>query len=99
LILIYLIYTIILYTYFIKILIVRELSKGLLGIMILLFGVVGMNLHFISYPIVKESNRLVKLFSQYFYHSLFIPLIFLFFAISECIKDHGLTETRYSNFN
>ncbi len=88
-------YSIILYSYIIKILILRELPKGVLAIMILSFGSLGVLTHFLSYPLAKESNKLVRVFSQYFYHSLLIPLGFLFFAILKRVNEYGVTEDRY----
>jgi len=73
----------------------RELPKGVLAIMILSFGSLGVLTHFLSYPLVKESNKLVRVFSQYFYHSLLIPLGFLFFAILKRVNEYGVTEDRY----
>ncbi len=88
-------YSIILYAYIIKISIFRELPKGVLAIMISSFGIFGVLTHFSSYPLAKEGNKLVRVFSQYFYHSLLIPLGFLFFAILKRVKEYGVTEDRY----
>lgn len=88
-------YSIILYAYIIKISILMELPKGVLAIMILSFGSFGVLTHFFSYPLAKESNKLVRVFSQYFYHSLLIPLGFLFFAILKRVNEYGVTEDRY----
>ncbi len=88
-------YSIILYVYIIKILISAELPKGVLAIMILSFGSFGILTHFFSYPLSKDGNKLTKLFSQYFYHSLLIPLGFLFIAVLKRVSDYGITEDRY----
>ena len=88
-------YSIILYAYIIKISILRELPKGVLAIMISSFGIFGVLTHFSSYPLAKEGNKLVRVFSQYFYHSLLIPLGLLFFAILKRVKEYGVTEDRY----
>ncbi len=88
-------YSIILYAYIIKISILMELPKGVLAIMILSFGSFGVLTHFFSYPLAKDSNKLVRVFSQYFYHSLLIPLGFLFFAILKRVNEYGVTEDRY----
>lgn len=88
-------YSVILYSYIIKIVILGELPKGILATMIVLFGSFGVLTHFFSYPLLKESNKLVRIYSQYFYHSLLIPLGFLFLAILQRVDDYGITEKRY----
>jgi len=89
------VYLIILYTYIIKISLQHELPKGILATMISGFGFAGIVTHFLIYPIAQNSNKFIKLFSRYFYHSLLIPTAFLFYAAMLRINEYGITEERY----
>ncbi|MCE3255631.1 MAG: hypothetical protein K0R25_1125 [Rickettsiaceae bacterium] len=88
-------YMAILYAYMVKILMLQELPKGILGYMISAFGIIGAATHFLTFPLIENANRLAKLFYRYFYHLLIIPVLLLFWSIALRISDYGVTERRY----
>lgn len=90
-----LIYMVILYAYFTKILLQWELPRGHLGKMISAFGVIGIISHIAIYPIHDRSSALIAWFYRHFYLMMIAPLLLLLFAIGERILQYGVTEPRY----
>ncbi len=88
------VYLIILYAYFIKIIFVQELPQNHLGKMISTFGVIGIISHIFMYP-VYHSGKVMNWFYRIFYYAMFMPILMLFYAISIRIKEYGVTELRY----
>lgn len=90
-----LVYMVILYAYLVKILFEWELPSGNLGVMISIFGVIGIYTHLSLYPIYDRSSSLLNWFYRHFYKMMIIPLVLLVLAISIRIMEYGLTDARY----
>ena len=90
------VYMLVLYAYFIKIILQWELPKGYLGWMIIAFGSIGVLTKLLTYPICDKANKLLSVFDRYFYKALIIPVLMLFFAIMTRINEYGITEQRYA---
>lgn len=93
------IYTAILYVYMIKIVTNHQLPNGWVCIPILIYSIIGILAYLLVYPIrLNEVNRLIFLFSKYFF-LLLLPLLSLYFiAIVKRIMPYGITEDRYLVF-
>lgn len=90
---IFVIYIIILYIYFAKILFIGELPKNIIINLILWFSLFSVAYLFIL-GIVKE-NEMVKSFKRIF-PALMIPLLLLmFYSMMLRIREYGVTENRY----
>lgn len=89
------IYSIILYAYFIKILLQWQLPRGNLGWMISIYGVIGILTHLGLYPVRNQNKAMISWFYRSFYPTLVIPLLLLIVAISIRIHQYGVTENRY----
>jgi hypothetical protein len=89
------IYLVILYAYFLKITLNQQLPRGDLSLMILIFGVIGVATKLLIYPIRHNGGWLLKLFDNYYHHTLIIPIIVLFFAIGVRVEAFGVTGPRY----
>lgn len=89
-----LIYMMILYAYFIKILFQWELPHGHLAIMVSTFGLIGIITHLTIYP-VHDRTGLLGWFYRNFYLAMILPLGLFVFAIAARINQYGLTEKRY----
>ena len=90
-----LIYSVILYSYFVKILLQWQLPRGNLGWMISLYGIIGIITHMGLYPIREKQKGLVNWFYKAFYPLMIVPLFMLILAISLRINQYGFTENRY----
>lgn len=91
-----LIYVVILYFYFGKILINWELPRGWVSYLILAYSVVGILALLLVHPLKEDSTKSwVKIFSKVFYYSLIPLLVMLFTAIFTRILEYGYTEARY----
>lgn len=90
-----LIYMVILYAYFIKILLQTALPGGQLGLMVSWFGVIGIATHLAVYPLHDRGNSLLSWFYKYFYIMLIVPTGLLAVAIGVRISQYGVTEQRY----
>lgn len=91
-----LIYVVILYFYFGKILINWELPRGWVSFLILAYSVVGILALLLVHPLKEDSTKSwVKIFSKVFYYSLVPLLVMLFTAIFTRILEYGYTEARY----
>ena len=89
------IFMVILYAYFIKILLQWELPRGNLGKMISTFGVIGIFTHLTIYPVHDRGAPLLNWFYRNFYKMMIVPLGLLILAITVRISEYGLTEPRY----
>lgn len=91
-----LIYVVILYFYFGKILINWELPRGWVSYLILAYSVVGILALLLVHPLKEDSTKSwVKVFSKVFYYLLVPLLVMLFTAIFTRILEYGYTEARY----
>ncbi|MFW5451600.1 MAG: DUF4153 domain-containing protein, partial [Methylophagaceae bacterium] len=90
-----LVYMVVLYAYFIKIMVQWTLPHGHLGTMISIFGVIGIITHLAIYPIHDRSNSILSWFYRHFYLIMIVPLALLAIAIGERIAQYGVTDFRY----
>ena len=90
-----LVFMVILYAYFIKILLQWELPRGNLGKMISTFGVIGIFTHLTIYPVYDRGAPLLNWFYRNFYKMMIVPLGLLVLAIAVRLSQYGLTEPRY----
>lgn len=88
------IYTIILYIYFAKIIITVKWPVGLVSHLVLWYSVISASVLFFISPIYKDNkfaNRFIKILPK-----SILPLILLmFFSIGIRVKAYGITENRY----
>ncbi len=89
------VFMVILYAYFIKILLQWELPRGNLGKMISTFGVIGIFTHLTIYPVYDRGAPLLNWFYHNFYKMMIVPLGLLVLAIAVRLSQYGLTEPRY----
>jgi len=89
------IFMVILYAYFVKILLQWELPRGNLGKMISTFGVIGIFTHLTIFPVHDRGAPLLTWFYRNFYKVMFVPLGLLTLAITVRLSQYGLTEARY----
>lgn len=88
------IYTIILYVYFAKILIIMELPQGIIGNLVLWYSIISAIILFFIYPLTN-GNQWVKSFIRFF-PKIIIPLLaMMFVAMGVRINAYGVTESRY----
>ncbi|MCX7884804.1 MAG: DUF4153 domain-containing protein [Caloramator sp.] len=88
------VYTIILYIYFAKILIILQWPKGLVGNLVLWYSAITTIVIYLIWPIKHESNY-VNTFIKYI-TKLIIPLILIMFlSLGIRIRAYGITENRY----
>ncbi len=91
-----LIYVVILYFYFGKILINWELPRGWVSYLILAYSIVGILALLLVHPLKADSTKSwVRIFNKVFYYSLVPLLVMLFIAIFTRILEYGYTEARY----
>ena len=89
------IYSMILYIYVGKILIVGSLPKGHFADIISAFGPFGVGTYIISYPF-HDMATIFTLFRKHFFKILSIPLLLLAVGIATRVHEFGITESRYS---
>ena len=88
------VYTLILYIYFAKIIILKQWPVGLVSHLVLWYAVISASVLFFISPIYKE-NSFAKKFMKFF-PKLILPLIMLmFFSIGIRVNAYGITENRY----
>ncbi|MGI9526434.1 MAG: DUF4153 domain-containing protein [Weeksellaceae bacterium] len=91
-----LLYTLVLYAYGIKILIIWQLPEGWLSYAIITYSIVGILALLLVFPLRNETKKSwVKWFYNLFYYSLIPLLLLLFVAIYARISQYGITEPRY----
>ncbi|MBI5538575.1 MAG: DUF4153 domain-containing protein [Bacteroidia bacterium] len=90
-----LIYALILYTYFIKIIITQDWPVGWVVYLVLGYAILGVLSFLLLYPIREEKqNKGIRIFSNVFFISLFPLLIMFFIAIFKRVSEYGITENR-----
>lgn len=89
------VYTLILYAYFFKIVLLQELPKGDMAwiICVYLSLIILVKIFLVSIP---KHNIFTKIINRYYLQALFIPIIFLSISIFTRVKEYGLTEIRYA---
>ncbi len=88
-------YMLILYAYGLKILLAAELPKGRLGIMISMFGLIGVLTHYLAVPLSTAGKSVLAGVARWFYPALIAPLLLLWYAIYTRVSAYGITEDRY----
>ena len=88
------IYTIILYSYFIKLLLIWQWPQGLVSHLVIWYSAISLAVIFAIAPLSK-NNKWVKYFSFLFPKVILPLLIMMFFAIGIRISEYGVTENRY----
>lgn len=89
-----LIYTLILYVYFIQILVTREWPRGLVSNLVLWYAAFSVGVIFFIHPLVKEEP-IPRLFKTWFPRVLLPILSMMFVSIGKRIAQYGFTESRY----
>lgn len=88
------IYTIILYTYFIKILVTWVWPKGLVSHLVLWYSAISVGVIFLITPLLEE-NKIANTFKTCF-PKLILPIqLMMFISIFQRIFQYGITENRY----
>ncbi len=88
------IYTVILYVYFIKILITMEWPRGLVSNLVLWYAAFSVGVIFFISPLVKQ-DVIARLFKTWFPRVLLPILGMMFVSIGKRIFQYGFTESRY----
>lgn len=88
------VYSVILYVYFIKIIVTAQWPQGILSNLVLWFSIVSTIVIFFIYPL-KNLNQWVKSFISFFPKLLLPLLIMMFVAMGMRINAYGVTENRY----
>ena len=88
----------VLYAYFGKIAVQLALPRGNLSYMICGFGLVGVCVWLVIYPVRDGGTRLLGWFWRNFFRMLLVPVALLFLAVGVRIRDYGVTEERYAIF-
>jgi len=90
------IYTVILYAYVLKILVLWDLPHGWVSTLILCYSGVGIASLLLLYPIRENSENVwIKNLSRWFYVILIPLVVMLFVAIGRRLSEFGFTEGRY----
>ncbi len=88
------IYTVILYAYFVRLLVIKEFPINMLGHLVVWYGLISVIILFFINRIRLDSIY-TKAFYKYFPVAIMLPLAMLFTAIGSRIADFGLTPSRY----
>ena len=87
-------YTAVLYIYFIRLLITFSWPEGMLGHLVIWYGLIGLIVMFFLYPIYPDK-KITLLFYNYFPVFIIVPLIMMFISLGIRVKAYGMTEPRY----
>lgn len=87
-------YTVVLYAYFIRILIKWQWPQGIIGHLVLWYGIVSVLLLFVVAKIGNENYYLSK-YKRYFPYIFLVPLIMFFITITIRINAFSFTLFRY----
>ncbi|MBM7613806.1 DUF4153 domain-containing protein [Alkaliphilus hydrothermalis] len=88
------VYTVILYSYFVKILITRQWPQGLITNLVLWYSVISTIIIFLTQPLTEE-NQWAKVFKQALSKAIIPLLAMMFVALFIRINEYGITESRY----
>ena len=90
-----LVYLLILYAYFGKIIVTGDVPKGVLAYMISGFIGAGVVAYLVSWPLREDGTAQLRLFHRIFFPAILVPTAFHFYAIWERVSAYGFTEQRY----
>ena len=88
------VYTIILYIYFIKIIMIQQMPENIVTHLVIWYSSLSIILIFFISPL-KSKSKWVKSFSYWLPISLIPLLLMMFLAIGIRINTYGVTESRY----
>lgn len=88
------VYTIILYSYFGKIIVTRQLPQGIIGNLVLWYSIISTIVLFLIYPLRKVSPW-IRTFINIFPKAILPLLAMMFVAIGIRVNAYGITESRY----
>jgi hypothetical protein len=88
------VYTLVLYTYFGKIIITQIWPKGIVSYLVVSYTAVGLAAIFLITPF-RGENRWVRVFTAVFTKAIFPLLVMMFISIGIRIGEFGFTENRY----
>ena len=89
------VYMLILYAYFIKVLMISEMPRGQLSYMVSVFGGVGVLTYLSGWPLREDGGPFLKVFYRLFFPALIVPVIMQAISIYMRIEQYGVTEQRY----
>ncbi len=89
------VYMLILYAYFVKIVLIGEIPRGQLAYMIIVFGGAGVVTYLGGWPLRESGGALLRLIYKVFFPALFVPAGMLAYAAYLRIEQYGFTEQRY----
>ena len=88
-------YALILYSYFIKIITTQDWPVGWVVYLVLGYSILGIFSFLLLFPIQDEKqNKGIRIYSRIFFYSLFPLLVMFFIAIFKRISEYGITENR-----
>lgn len=88
------VYTIILYVYFGKIIITGEWPQIMISNLVLWYGLISSFVVFLAYPL-RDSNKWAKTFTSQLPRIILPLLIMMFIALGIRLNAYGITERRY----
>ena len=89
-------YSIILYAYFVKVIAIWDWPHGWVASLIIGYSMLSIFTFLIIFPIRKSAiNTYVRFFSGFFPYLLWPLILILFISILKRISDYGITENRY----
>ena len=88
------VYTVILYAYVVKILLISGWPEGVVSSLILAFALLGIVSSIVSYRL-SEPSRFVKKFLAFFPYILLPQVFVLFYATYLRVSEYGFTTNRY----
>lgn len=87
-------YTVVLYAYFIKIIVTLQWPDGLVGHLVLWYGMISIITLF-AINALGEENAFITKYKHYFPYTFLLPLVMMFITISIRINAYGITLLRY----
>lgn len=91
-----LIYTWVLYAYFLKIAANMELPKGNLAWMVTTYGALGVAARLAVFPLRGTGTALLRQFYRFFPWLLVVPVLLLALGLYTRLREYGVTEERYA---
>lgn len=89
-----LVYTLILYAFFIKILFTRTWPNGIVSHLVLWYSMVGVFVLFFTKSVVQD-NKILKFFRKYYPRLNLVNVVLMFYALYVRISSYGFTVNRY----
>ena len=90
-------YTVVLYMYFIRMLILFEIPNNMITNLVFWYGIIGIFTLFIA-NLYEDDKKWLKVFTKYFPIITVIPIGIMFMALIIRMSNYGITEPRYTLF-